>query len=425
MAQQPPSYASPITGQQIRRSEMLAEAIRKMGQQPREVYNTAAGTGMTLLADAIRDYSYNKASRKADEGLKADRANMSENVLGRMFPGDEAQAAYPDQFSEQQLADTKLSDAVRGIFDATGDMGTALQYGLGEKTRLQERQDKLEEPFAVPRGATLVGRNGFGGVNTLFDNPDPAAASPGDTVHSAFIGPDGKVTALMRNAAEHPTSIIAQDSFGTFDAGGVPGVISRRTGAGAPVAVGAAPGPDASPLVTAQDVAANKGIIAAGEAAGKRQEQAQADLPNEIASADDAVAVLETFRDHPGFNDAYGLNTYLPSIRGSNRSNAEALRERITSQAFLNSIKSITGLAPVTEAEGLKLTKAQTILGTPDISEAQAKQAVNDLIDVTKARRERAKGRASTGPLNKRLVRDKNSGEEYYVVLRNGQWVRE
>lgn len=177
---------------------------------------------------------------------------------------------------------------------------------------------------------------------------------------------------------------------------------------GAPtlVTAGAAgQGPSVMPLSTAQaeDAAATarKKAESYGTATGKTQADKVESLPGVEQNAKETIATLDALEKHAGFNGIYGLNSYWPIVRGSDRAGANAIRKQIGGKAFLQAFESLKGGGQITEIEGQKATDAITRLTDPSISPKEAKQAIKEFREVIEAGRERArKGITVANPTN-------------------------
>jgi len=160
-------------------------------------------------------------------------------------------------------------------------------------------------------------------------------------------------------------------------------------------------GPVLQPLSTraAEEQAAQdrKAAEARGAETGKGQAQAMAEYPVIEQSAQDAIAVIDALLEHPGFEGIYGLKSYLPIVRGSDRAGANALRNQIGGIAFLRAYETLKGGGHITEIEGLKATQALTRLMDPSISPEEARKAAEEFKQVIRAGLDRARRGVTVG----------------------------
>lgn len=382
LADQPPSYASPATSGQLRRSRYLSEALKQMQQRSPEVYSTATGTNASILADAVLGYARHQADKRADEGLKADRARLGDAVLGGFDDTSKVPimgaGVSPDLTTVPDAIGPSLQTQARGIFDATGDINTALQFGLGQQRQAkedaryeQERKDLLGKPVVASAGSHGFVKGEDGKWEDIFSVPDPSAAAPGATVQSVLVGDDRRPRAIMRDASVRPLDFLAQDSYNIADVGGVPTPISTKTGAmGGQVA-------------TPEQVAANKSAIQAATDTSKARTAAKLELPQAIASGRYAKNVIDQALASEGFDKRYGWEGLPGNVGimepGSPAADAQALLDQVTGQAFLQSLQAMKGSGSVSEREGAAATAAATRLGNHMQSPAAARKAAEEL----------------------------------------------
>lgn len=179
MATPAPSWVSPATSGQIRRSQYLSDAIRQMqGSRTPDSYRTNTATIANTLADAIMGYAQNNANDKADAALKADQIRVSD-LIRDQFPGQanpEAQreletqqlgsnAAFdltPKAFDAraQQTATPSLASL---LFEATGDPVAAISAGVEQQQAMKPNYQFLQGPD----GAIVLGDQNTGGIREL------------------------------------------------------------------------------------------------------------------------------------------------------------------------------------------------------------------------------------------------------------------
>tara|TARA_R110000851_G_scaffold186767_1_gene336159 strand:+ start:730 stop:1614 length:885 start_codon:yes stop_codon:yes gene_type:complete len=98
----------------------------------------------------------------------------------------------------------------------------------------------------------------------------------------------------------------------------------------------------------------------------KKIEVAERDAAKEkagiAAGIDSSLDLVTRMLDDKGLNSAVGLKSILPSIPGSSASDFEALHEQLSGQNFLQSVKQMTGMGSLSDAEGKKLAAAAEAL---------------------------------------------------------------
>lgn len=149
-----PSYASPQTSGQVRRSQYLADAIRQLQQTPKDVYNTAEGTNYNILANAILGYQSNQADRRADRMLADDKTRVADMIRGQ-FPDQQGvanqqlNADKPFDLTpagnQQRTQESGIGNLASMIFETTGDPTAAINAGMGQKRQMLEDQRYADE----------------------------------------------------------------------------------------------------------------------------------------------------------------------------------------------------------------------------------------------------------------------------------------
>jgi hypothetical protein len=143
----------------------------------------------------------------------------------------------------------------------------------------------------------------------------------------------------------------------------------------------------------------------------KNRVEAEAGLGNTLANADKTVNLIESMvgRDaegvnpalpeDPGFRNAVGLRSYLPTIKGSEAADFEAKFEQLQGGAFLDAFESLKGGGQITQVEGEKATAA---INRAKLSQSPKafKEAVNEFKAIVKAGAERARAKAARPNLN-------------------------
>lgn len=120
----------------------------------------------------------------------------------------------------------------------------------------------------------------------------------------------------------------------------------------------------------------------AGAEAGKAQAEAQASLPTDLATAEQAIKELDALIEHPGLNEITGaFDQFRPSwsMRAEGR-DALARFNQAKGRAFLQAYGMLKGGGQITEVEGLKAEQAMARMDRAQ-SEADFKQALKDFRD--------------------------------------------
>ncbi|TNE58609.1 MAG: hypothetical protein EP341_03060 [Sphingomonadales bacterium] len=201
-------------------------------------------------------------------------------------------------------------------------------------------------------------------------------------VQSQFVTDDGRLGFLRRDGSVEITDTKLRNPFQITDVGGVPTAIDRLTAQGIQV-------------TTPEAVGTNKATIETITANESARQQAQQELPKAVATIDRGIATLESLKSSPGFDQRYGLMSVIPVIPGTDMADTQALINQIGGQAFLTAFESLKGGGQITEIEGQKATQAITTLTTQSIRPETAARAIEDLIAVQQAAKDRMAAQAS------------------------------
>lgn len=386
----------------VKRQRAIADALYKRMLDERGQPIESWTQGAAKLANA---YFAREAMGKADAaetGFQDARKALADKMLGEAFPGAAAPTESGPAYDltpgamEQRQGENALRDQVKGVADITGDPMAALEYGQGLQDRDLKRQElelqrkvlaqKIGAPIEVSKGATLYDPLS---KSALYTAPDPTAAA-GPKLHSTLIDDQGKPHQLFSDGADKVLPWKVQDQIGTFDVGGVPYMFSRR-GTSEP-----------TPATTAAEAGQNKGTVAAGEALGKSQAEAIKNLPEIITNADRAIASIDELLNSKGFNDAYGLGKLNPAgwLPGSDRKNAEGIRSKLDGQFFVSAITAMqVSLAPVSDADALRLVASISQLTNSDISPEEARRVAGELKGYFQAAKAKARLATQRGPI--------------------------
>ncbi|NIH21858.1 phage DNA ejection protein [Providencia heimbachae] len=113
---------------------------------------------------------------------------------------------------------------------------------------------------------------------------------------------------------------------------------------------------------------------------------------NQMESADRSIKMANDILKSDGFNDFFGTNINPLSnhrIPGTSGADTASMVDTLKSQAFMAGVQQMRGMGALSDAEGKKITDSIGNLSS-DMSEAQAKKSINNIIDVMKQGQERA-----------------------------------
>lgn len=152
---------------------------------------------------------------------------------------------------------------------------------------------------------------------------------------------------------------------------------------------------------------------ASGGSAGKAQAEAAANLPTDLATAEQAIIELDELINHPGLSAIAGpMDQYRPSwAMGAEGRDALARFNQAKGRAFLQAFGMLKGGGQITEVEGLKAEQAMARMDRAQ-SEAEFKRALEDFRDAVKTgmdkMRQRAGARADVAPASPPAVNYKD-----------------
>ena len=102
-------------------------------------------------------------------------------------------------------------------------------------------------------------------------------------------------------------------------------------------------------------------------------------LPQVEQTASTMLATLDKLADPDVLGWAYGWTGRAPSVPNTKQADAISIRNQLQGQAFLQAFETLKGGGQITEREGEKATAAITRLADPNITEASAKEAIEEL----------------------------------------------
>lgn len=152
---------------------------------------------------------------------------------------------------------------------------------------------------------------------------------------------------------------------------------------------------------------------ASGGSAGKAQAEAAANLPTDLATAEQAITELDELINHPGLSAIAGpMDQYRPSwAMGAEGRDALARFNQAKGRAFLQAFGMLKGGGQITEVEGLKAEQAMARMDRAQ-SEAEFKRALEDFRDAVKTgmdkMRQRAGARGDVAPASPPAVNYKD-----------------
>lgn len=128
--------------------------------------------------------------------------------------------------------------------------------------------------------------------------------------------------------------------------------------------------------------------------------QAQQDLPQTTAEAEQTIGLVDKMLSHPGFKTVVGakgptgaIATAGLPIPGTDAADFLALRDQLLGKQFMQAYQTLKGGGQITEVEGKKATDAISRMSTAQ-SEAAFKEAANEFKGVIRAGMMRAKTKA-------------------------------
>jgi hypothetical protein len=135
-----------------------------------------------------------------------------------------------------------------------------------------------------------------------------------------------------------------------------------------------------------------------GAAEGKARGEAAANLPTDLATAEQALKELDDLIKHPGINAIAGpFNQYRPSwTMSAEGRDALARFNQAKGRAFLQAFGMLKGGGQITEIEGLKAEQAMARMDRAQ-SEADFKTALQDFRDAVATGMEKIRQRAGLG----------------------------
>lgn len=343
---------------------------------------------------------YNLARRRSQNRRGAEALDQLSEQLVRQQRG-----AEPTPAQQRQLDPT--FQLLAGTQDA---QQSGIPQGQG-----QDFSNLIERARAVEQA-----RGGKAGFDYLLGQTDPAALSDQRMREQALQLQQQRQQGLMAQPTA-PSSVrefkfyqgltpqdqeaymrIKRGSQLINTGGGGQGYLNPTTG-------------DLEQIVSAEDYGQAAGVSESRSKDIQRRYTEQVALPDLKSQADRSVRLIDQALAHPGLNAAYGLTSYVPARRGSDRAGFEAIRGQILGGAFLEAVESLKGAGPITEVEGAKATSAITRLSDEKISAPEARKAMRELRKAVRDGFAKLQRQASTAYTEKGPVQPKRDYDLEYV----------
>jgi hypothetical protein len=135
---------------------------------------------------------------------------------------------------------------------------------------------------------------------------------------------------------------------------------------------------------------------AAAEEIGTATGKVTAGLPDAIAKAEEATALIDRLKNHPGRAYATGKSSYLPIFRGTDAADFNIQLNQLKGTVFLQAYAQLKGGGAITQIEGEKAEQAIARLDTAQ-SEAEFVKSLEELQGIINNGVERMKARAAGG----------------------------
>jgi len=324
-------------------------------------------------------------------------------TIAEAMPQREADALQNAAISEN---DIQLNDAL-SRFSAIAEMEAPLGEKLPDMTGTQELISKYIKEGEGQKALNAVESYEKARIKQmeplmaadpglrLTEIPDVDAT--GQPINrSVFVSPQGDLLDLNRQLINQAAPV---DGMVLPPRNDIPQEQQRRIQPMPNVGLGIRPATSAvtkTPTEQALDETklklAEQELKGAESTVAKEQSTKQASLAN----AEDAVKLIDTLKEHPGFEAAVGSGfskTVLRQddpIRGTERAGAVAIIDQLKGQAFLNAIQQLRGLGALSDAEGAKLQQAAARLD-PNQGEKDFNAALEEYKTMIQAGIDRAK----------------------------------
>lgn len=381
---------------------------RGLGYRPLNPLQSVAGGGLRGIGQLLMQLG---AGRPQDAGQA-----FSSGV--DQFDATQRQNAADAQ--NNQLFDLEMEDRQTGLADKAADKEAAAQ----QKAEFDGAVDKLVASGAIDSAEGAAMKSGVGKYGDFASKPEEsqweiktlregnqdvtywvnkntrqkekitggAAFAPRDSGGGSLsiaapvwgmdpdgkpvllqMSPDGKAFQTVLPAGVTPVRPNVQVDTGTGTA-----MVSPITGS--------------ATTVIPKDVAGKQAQEEIGTAAGK----VAADLPNAIAKAEEATALIESLKTHPGRQQATGFSSVVPAIPGGDTKDFNVKLDQLKGTVFLQAYSQLKGGGAITEVEGQKAEQAIARLNTAQ-SEGEFLKSLDELKGVINEGIKRMKARAAGG----------------------------
>ncbi len=364
------NYPDAIGIDQLKRRNALAEQDQQMQMRQANNQNALAQAqlGQYARQNSLQDEAL--ATQKQNEAHQAAYA-WAQNLASIKDPGQFQQVAA------QAAADPRVQALGIDISHITPEN---VQAFVAQSRGAAGQVPFEQTPEYQKIQATAAARSANG-------MPGDAPASVQEWMYYGNLSPAQKAAYLeMKRSQQTFLPTIAQ----------VPTVV-RPGVAGNPT--------EMQPLTTLPAVAGAAGTVAGAEAAGKATGEARATAQVDLASNLDDIqkmrANVKGLISTPGFGTIYGLSGKVDPrnyIAGTDAANAEARRSQLEAQGFGISIQKMRGLGQLSNAEGLKVSRAYTRAIDRSQSAEAAKQAWGEVLSYLDLAEKRAQQKAGAAP---------------------------
>lgn len=362
-----------------------------------------ANLGAAFGGDSEKSYQEGLAlGAKTEDALAQARERVEKNAARARLATDLRAMGMKE--NDANAASTALT-AGGGITDPIQAMLKGQEFDFRAKAGdpnvpLDEGQRALLGVASGPvEPIYKVGNRAFSKFDTPENVDDLGAVFGGDGGSSAFIqnagafgliGPDGQIT---NKALAYE---ILRNTDKLFDVGGVPTIRSGNPFAASPMAPAAgsppqgplaagptpaASAPPAAPLASVDQVARNKGTIAAATEQGQAQGRNAAGLESTMQSINDFEKAVDGFLTMPGYKGLYGnwqgteAGKAVGGLLDADIADARGAHNTLGGKAFLASIQRMRGFGQLSNQEGAKVETALTRALDTRLSEDESKRA--------------------------------------------------
>ncbi len=401
----PTQAPAPIVmgGQSMTRDEAVASGMAKPKKQP----GILEMFGYDEEATGMQPLQWMFSSKDDIQNAKTEVANKQATTQELQYRQDVRQnlrnAGYSDEWIDAYFANE--AEGTKKVLnrDSPIEVGGNL-YDPVSREMIYRKPQTLAEGMMYDDDGNIVTVPGYWEARERLARVGGSSGGPSlrnGGVHSQQKLADGRILTTFRDGTEEivadPSTgnpAMAADSYFAFDVGGVPSMGSRRDGT-------------ATPLATPEQVGTNSGVIEGFKVLGTKQADAIAVLPEAVSTSNRVIASIDELINAPGFAGAYGANRYLPQnmVSGSDAQNAAAIRDKLDGQFFVQAVTAMqVSLAPVSDADALRLVASITQLTNPNISHTEALRVANELKKYFRDAQAKAVANAQRGPMKTDLA---------------------